>query len=383
MVFSKLLHNLHAWVSGHLHHHGDRPNDREQLLPDKPSRAHGAPATPVSHPVTFSNTCSVVLIPSRQEYFDAGIILWYGEDELAVAQREIANEIDNVLYDHPELSIDTAMSYLYQPRHADERCSTCPMPSAKYKERLHVLVVHPDTAAYQRVAQAIHQALLPMDHWALTLQHASSREAALGIIAAVPNALDVVVLFEHLFLNCSEDKLTGLLDCIHTNNTQRVLVGLLMKNRCPCITCAPAGPTIAARRGREEIYGRMSASSEETVEHDLRAISADSVDSHATVSLYEAKDQAVPEFCIAVAKDPLDRFLHAQAEEYKLDFLWREPVGDIVQMLPLLLADRRHPGESSKRNSLQRNSLRRLSSPPKMVKSPTGVSVGRIVPANW
>lgn len=72
------------------------------------------PMLPKRH-VTFGDTCSVVLIPSRQEYFDAGIDLWWTRDDHKNAQFSTVNELKKVMEFNPRLTLDMAMRFLYQP----------------------------------------------------------------------------------------------------------------------------------------------------------------------------------------------------------------------------------------------------------------------------
>lgn len=69
------------------------------------------------HRVQYNHKCSVVLIPSRQEYVDAGIDLWYSQMDQMNAQQEVLEEISTLLSSNPSLwTVKSAMRFLYEPR---------------------------------------------------------------------------------------------------------------------------------------------------------------------------------------------------------------------------------------------------------------------------
>ena len=54
--------------------------------------------------VHYSNKCSVVLIPCRDEYKKAGIDLWYTNNDFSTAIQQVMAEVDTVFHTHPSLS---------------------------------------------------------------------------------------------------------------------------------------------------------------------------------------------------------------------------------------------------------------------------------------
>lgn len=68
--------------------------------------------------VQYNNVCSVILIPSRQEYYDAGLgmDLWISRQDLMYSQRCVMDEVTQVMDYNPALTIELAMAFLYQPR---------------------------------------------------------------------------------------------------------------------------------------------------------------------------------------------------------------------------------------------------------------------------
>jgi len=117
--------------------------------------------------VNYNLKCSVVLIPSRQEYAAAGIDLWYSQKDQMNAQHEALEEIAAVLRSNPSLNVKSAMRFLYQPRvnndndgdddkHSDE-CSTI------RKDPINMVVVNQSVLQYKLHSRAIMEAL--GDHW--------------------------------------------------------------------------------------------------------------------------------------------------------------------------------------------------------------------------
>ena len=65
--------------------------------------------------IRFAKTCAVILIPSRAEYFNAGISLWYDRLALKAIQQSAGREVKAVMEDNPRLTTEAAMAHLYQP----------------------------------------------------------------------------------------------------------------------------------------------------------------------------------------------------------------------------------------------------------------------------
>ena len=51
--------------------------------------------------VIFSKTCNVILIPTRQEYFDASIDLWYTRESFERSKVQASAEIKQVCVESP------------------------------------------------------------------------------------------------------------------------------------------------------------------------------------------------------------------------------------------------------------------------------------------
>ena len=65
--------------------------------------------------VRYSKTCSLILIPTRTEYFDARIDLWYAGESFEQAKIQASMEIKAVMQANPELTFEGAVQLLYQP----------------------------------------------------------------------------------------------------------------------------------------------------------------------------------------------------------------------------------------------------------------------------
>ena len=69
-----------------------------------------------SKKVKYAKTCAVILIPSREEYFNAGINLWYDRKDLKLSQYQASIELKHLMEENPVLTMEAAMTYLYQPK---------------------------------------------------------------------------------------------------------------------------------------------------------------------------------------------------------------------------------------------------------------------------
>jgi hypothetical protein len=65
--------------------------------------------------VRYNDTCDVILIPSKEEYIECGIYLWYNSKDYSMAKCEASKEIRYLLERAPNLSLSSALRILYQP----------------------------------------------------------------------------------------------------------------------------------------------------------------------------------------------------------------------------------------------------------------------------
>lgn len=285
--------------------------------------------------VNFATSCSVVLIPSRQEYFAAGIDLWFGQSDQMQAQMQLADEVQTVLYDHPELPIMTALTYLYQPHHSDECCGAKAVIADK--KALRMLIVHPDRTRAEQ-AEATLQLAMSSTQYSLLVKHASNEEQARQHLV---DPVDVVMLHEQLVLGTSDEELCRLIDCIHIH--PHVVIGLLVTNRSPVLPGSrrPSRAEIRASFSisRDSTDCELSCFSDDTI---CTSISIDHppVDKITVSTVGLVQQQRRQSFCPADAQNPIDQMLHEQAQEFNMQFVWREPLDEVVYMLPLLLLER-------------------------------------------
>mmetsp|Transcript_32461 Transcript_32461/g.44491 ORF Transcript_32461/g.44491 Transcript_32461/m.44491 type:complete len:94 (+) Transcript_32461:91-372(+) len=65
--------------------------------------------------VHYAEKCSVVLIPSRVEYFNAGIDLWYKPKDFSSALNQVQKEIGLLMSIDSSITIQKARIELFQP----------------------------------------------------------------------------------------------------------------------------------------------------------------------------------------------------------------------------------------------------------------------------
>lgn len=367
--------------------------------------SNGRPPT-----VRFSTRASVVLIPSRQEYFDAGIDLWFNREDQATAQAQVAEDVKGIMYDHPNLSFLNAMSYLYQPKSEDEFCSALRHQYSDSKERLNILLVHPVEDSFGELKQLFRRTLVPYNRWVISWKHALSCEDGVDIISESTDAVDsfdLILIHERIFLNEAEIEILSMMDAIHRNYRDKVVVGLIIKDRCPGVIvdlpkssgrrrvdsfgvifpfhCSPRqdteldsdndteAETVCSDWQKAEENGLTNSTSTEvpsaipqeamcSVEelpegvmpeapfsplaaNDRPRSSTSAAESIPPRQLPAPPDSGPPRnFLASLVKDPVDTLLHEKAAHYGLDFLWREPLKDVVHILPYLLIEKKGRG---------------------------------------
>ena len=75
--------------------------------------------------VRYKETCDVILIPSKEEYVEFGIQLWYKNRDFEVAMAEAKKELRVLLESLPLLSFSSALTLLYQPSAPSTIHATC------------------------------------------------------------------------------------------------------------------------------------------------------------------------------------------------------------------------------------------------------------------
>ena len=67
------------------------------------------------HHVKYATKCNVILIPSRLEYIEAGIDLWYKASDFSDNIRQVLDEVNTVVSNNPSVTEENALKFLYQP----------------------------------------------------------------------------------------------------------------------------------------------------------------------------------------------------------------------------------------------------------------------------
>lgn len=250
-----------------------------------------SPPKPKPHvtKIKFSETCSVVLIPCRQEYKDAKIDLWFNHLDYAAAEKERTAEVTAVMRDHPKASIRAAMAYLYQPRVEVTR-----------SKPLSVLIVSEQA---QKLGEDLQKALTTIRKGDLILHTAASAAAAKEVLTG-NKGMDAILLSEQTVLDCSEDELLSLMNAVRQLCGYKVLVGVL--------------------RRRAGLMSPINSCSSLMSCDGLTSGSDDS-----SVCSIEAS--------VAPAAAPRTDSLQQIVHDYNMDFIWREPIDEVAHMLPVLL----------------------------------------------
>jgi hypothetical protein len=253
--------------------------------------------------IKFAPSCNVILIPCRQEYIDAKIDLWYKNQDRDAAEKVRTEEVTTLLRDHPNASIQTAMTYLYQPRY--QQVVTCkPKP-------MNVLIVSSDS---HKVAESLQTVLCGYNQWEVILHRAATTMSAKDILMA-SKSINVVMLSSQIVLGCNEDSLLLLMNCLRQQHGSKVIVGIIDK------------PMLVSDSS-DSLYDGMTSGSE---------------DSMSPVWSEDASREDIK----------LRQVIH----DYNMDFIWKEPIDEIAHMLPLLLDQQGKKGQD-------RKVFRTTSSPP-------------------
>ena len=149
--------------------------------------------------VHFSKTCNVILVPSKEEYVEAGISLWHDRQAQEAACQEVGSEVKHLKEWIPSLSVVTAMNYLYQPEvqsnfRIKNMISHLPPSSIK----LLFVDTNVDRAVVSR--NKVSRALAVVPQWTLCCNLLTSTEALMKHVTlsvnSSENCFDVVLLDE-------------------------------------------------------------------------------------------------------------------------------------------------------------------------------------------
>jgi CheY-like chemotaxis protein len=171
------------------HWEWEDPRLRRKIRKDPKVTDGGVPRRKVN----YAKTCAVILIPSRLEYSDAGIDLWYDKKDLKASQHQASAELKRLIEENPALTMESAMAYLYQPSvDVYFRDNSNSWSSGGI---LNVLVVdkNPDTA--EETIKLLRQY---QKRWDWNTNIAQSGEKAIKTIKSGTRDLDVVFIDENI-----------------------------------------------------------------------------------------------------------------------------------------------------------------------------------------
>ena len=195
---------------------------------------------PPRRSVSFHSTCAVILIPSRKEYVDAGIDLWFNRKDQTAAQTQVANELKQLISYNPALTVETAMKFLYQPQiHLD--AAMFAKDESEGVMPLNVMVVDRQEASAKEAANAIYMKLQSHNRWSLSVKHCTSGESAVKHFVSpsgYASILDVVLIDESIFTNGHQSaaaavhsqSLNGLLNVFRSAYGSSVLIGICLSD---------------------------------------------------------------------------------------------------------------------------------------------------------
>ena len=156
----------------------------------QPSVQTSSSSSSSSKKVKYAKTCAVILIPSREEYFDAGINLWYDRKDLKLSQYQASIELKHLMEENPVLTMEAAMTYLYQPKmeifYEKKNCWF-------HGRNLNLLVVDRNI---QNANDTIDDVISSQNTWKWSSCVAPSGESALQMIKNGAKSFDIVLIDE-------------------------------------------------------------------------------------------------------------------------------------------------------------------------------------------
>eukprot|EP01038_Epipyxis_sp_PR26KG_P013242 gene13242-17748_t len=185
--------------------------------------------------VKFANTCGVILIPSRQEYFDAQIDLWFNRIDQNYSKNQVSSELQKVMEFNPAMTIDMAMHFLYQP-HLDFHNAIFNRNLPEIKEKLQILIIDSFKESCIETSQQINDVMNGYQKWEILFSYASSINNAYENLTQAKNGLlkniNVILINE----NCdeiTENYYSQRCQLLRSMYSKNMLIGLVMSNaRC-------------------------------------------------------------------------------------------------------------------------------------------------------
>mmetsp|Transcript_31143 Transcript_31143/g.68676 ORF Transcript_31143/g.68676 Transcript_31143/m.68676 type:complete len:250 (+) Transcript_31143:237-986(+) len=116
-----------------------------------------------SRKVHYAKTCSLVLIPSREEYQAAGIELWFNPEERLLCQQELVEQVRQLMHSNPSLTMELALAFLCQPHLEYSSALARVMP--KNVMGVDVIVFDRDDKGFGEKKTALGSVLASFYHW--------------------------------------------------------------------------------------------------------------------------------------------------------------------------------------------------------------------------
>jgi hypothetical protein len=165
--------------------------DKEKISIPSSSSASSS-STSRSRKVQYAKTCAVILIPSKEEYFNAGIDLWFNRQDLKQSQYQASVELKHLMEYCPVLTMEGAMTYLYQPKieiyYGNKICWF-------NGRNLNLLVIDKDI---QSANDTINDVVNSQKNWKWSTCVAQTGENAIQMIKNGKQAFDIVIIDESI-----------------------------------------------------------------------------------------------------------------------------------------------------------------------------------------
>jgi hypothetical protein len=146
--------------------------------------------------VRFSNQSKVILIPSRNEYQEAGISLWFDQDSLYSFQEDLFIEIDQMKLCYPRLSYRMILNYLFYfhpdlfPSPSTEISVALSSSSSKKQlpriiprnRNITILVIDADRQAAQTLSNRLKENMQANDQYQVTIKYLHDLKMAMKLL---------------------------------------------------------------------------------------------------------------------------------------------------------------------------------------------------------
>jgi hypothetical protein len=176
-----------------------------------------------SKSVRYAKSSTIILIPSREEYEEAGIDLWYSNNDQIASKCQVSDEVRSLMSYNPVLTFEQAMSYLYQPR--DKFVDSIRLDEIDERKALRILCVDSNETDLSS-SQDISQSLQKYNRWIITYEYTRSHNSALKYIADGKDSMnkfdlvlintniggDYISLVNQFRLAYGDDSLIGLIN---------------------------------------------------------------------------------------------------------------------------------------------------------------------------